>query len=174
MTQQSISISFYEKSLTKLLPLTFLSSNNFLTNAFNLYFCSKFLKKNLIHKYEILSNLTGYQQINKQLWYIVVYNFLSTSLNKKLNLKILIENKQSLTSISSIYFNSNWFERELWDLLGIFFSNHPDLRRILTDYAFEGHPLDKTFPLMGYVEYHYSDQETRLIPSLISFSQNFR
>ena len=162
------------KSITENIPITSLYANTYLADYYNISFIAKFLKLNSTNKYEILSNITGYERIQKQLWYIIIYNFTSISTNNTLTIQALLEEKQALKSLSHIYFNANWFEREIWDLCGVFFFNHPDLRRILTDYSFEGHPLNKTFPLMGYMEYLYSDEESRLIPSSVSLSQKFR
>jgi NADH:ubiquinone oxidoreductase subunit C len=77
-------------------------------------------------------------------------------------------------SLKSVYISANWWEREIWDLYGVFFRNHPDLRRILTDYGFEGHPLRKDFPLSGYVEVRYDEQEKKVICESIEFIQEFR
>ena len=80
----------------------------------------------------------------------------------------------SIPSIENIYRSAGWFEREVWDMFGIFFSNHSDLRRILTDYGFEGHPLRKDFPLSGYVESRYDESEKRILVEPIEMPQDFR
>ena len=80
----------------------------------------------------------------------------------------------SIESITSIYNSADWWEREIWDLFGIFFNNHPDLRRILTDYGFEGYPLRKDFPLSGYVEVRYDERQKRVICESLELAQEFR
>jgi NADH:ubiquinone oxidoreductase subunit C len=88
--------------------------------------------------------------------------------------KICVDEITPVPSITNLYPAAGWFEREVWDMFGIFFSNHPDLRRILTDYGFSGHPLRKDFPLTGYVEVRYDDSEKRVITEPIQLAQGFR
>jgi len=104
----------------------------------------------------------------------VVYNLLSIQYNSRIRIKTLVDELSPLDSLVSIYSASNWFERETWDMFGIFFTQHPDLRRILTDYGFEGHPLRKDFPLSGFVEVRYDDTEKRVITEPIEMTQEFR
>ena len=80
----------------------------------------------------------------------------------------------SVPSVVDIFINANWWEREVWDMYGIYFDNHPDLRRILTDYGFEGHPMRKDFPLSGYVEFRYDENKKRVIGEPIELTQEFR
>jgi len=89
--------------------------------------------------------------------FCVVYDLLSLTYNTRIRVKVYLTETGSVNSIINIYLNSNWWEREIWDLFGIYFENHPDLRRILTDYGFEGFPLRKDFPLYGYVELRYDE-----------------
>ena len=91
-----------------------------------------------------------------------------------MRIKIIINELQSINSITPVYKGASWCEREIWDLFGIFFNNHPDLRRILTDYGFEGHPLRKDFPLSGYYEMFYNELEKRLVYEQIHLSQKYR
>jgi NADH dehydrogenase (ubiquinone) Fe-S protein 3 len=104
----------------------------------------------------------------------VVYNLLSTQYNARLRVKVCTSETESLQSIEKIYSSAGWFERETWDMFGIFFSNHSDLRRILTDYGFEGHPLKKDFPLSGYVEARFDEPEKRVVLEQIELTQDFR
>ena len=104
----------------------------------------------------------------------IVYQLLSVSLNYRLRIKISVEDGELVPSIVSCYSAANWFEREIWDLFGIVFSGHPDLRRILTDYGFAGHPLRKDFPLTGFVQVKYDDTEKRVINEPVNLIQDFR
>lgn len=103
-------------------------------------------------------------------------NFIFRSLNNKgyFNVKTFVNNKMIVPSICSIFQSSNWLEREVWDLFGIVFSNNLDLRRILTDYGFKGHPLRKDFPLTGFVEIRYEDSKQIIITENLEMSQEFR
>ena len=104
----------------------------------------------------------------------IVYQLLSVSLNYRLRIKISVADGELVPSIVPCYSAANWFEREIWDLFGIVFSGHPDLRRILTDYGFAGHPLRKDFPLTGFVQVKYDDTEKRVINEPVSLIQDFR
>ena len=105
---------------------------------------------------------------------MVVYNLLSISKNFRLKVKVIVSEHAFLPSISEIYSCADWCEREIWDLFGIRFKDHPDLRRILTDYGFEGHPLRKDFPLTGHSEVRYSEDEKKVISEPVKLEQNFR
>jgi len=102
------------------------------------------------------------------------YFLLSLNLNFRLRLKVYIDEFMPVPSITSIYKGANWFERETWDMFGIFFSNHPDLRRILTDYGFDGFPFRKDFPQTGYFELRYDDEKKHVLYESIEMSQEFR
>jgi NADH-quinone oxidoreductase subunit C len=104
----------------------------------------------------------------------VVYNLLSLTQNRRIRIKVTTDEDTPVPSVSSIYSCANWFERETWDLFGVFFENHPDLRRILTDYGFEGYPLRKDFPLTGYVELRYDDEQKRVVYEPVKLTQEFR
>jgi NADH-quinone oxidoreductase subunit C len=104
----------------------------------------------------------------------VVYALLSVSLNKRLRIKVATDEDLPVPSVVGVYPSANWFEREAWDLYGVFFSDHPDLRRILTDYGFDGHPLRKDFPLTGYVELRYDPDLRRVVYEPVKLTQDFR
>jgi len=104
----------------------------------------------------------------------VVYNLLSIQYNSRVRVKTRSSETLPIESVTSIYCSAGWWEREVWDLFGIFFYNHPDLRRILSDYGFQGHPLRKDFPLTGYVEVRYDDSEKRVITEPVEIDQEFR
>lgn len=104
----------------------------------------------------------------------VVYNLLSLKLNQRVRIKVQTDEATPVPSAASVFSSANWFERETWDLYGIWFSDHPDLRRILTDYGFEGHPLRKDFPLTGFVELRWDDVQKRVIYEPVKLQQEFR
>ena len=104
----------------------------------------------------------------------VVYHLLSHQFNSRIRVKTSCDETTPVPSITPLFEAANWFEREAWDMYGIFFSGHPDLRRILTDYGFEGHPQRKDFPLTGYVEVRYDDELKRVVQEPLELSQEFR
>lgn len=104
----------------------------------------------------------------------VVYHLLSPKLNLRVRVKVNVAEDQPVPSATAVYPGADWFERETWDMYGIPFTGHPDLRRILTDYGFEGHPLRKDFPLTGYVEVRYDDAAKRVIYEPVELKQEFR
>jgi NADH-quinone oxidoreductase subunit C len=104
----------------------------------------------------------------------VVYNLLSIRYNLRVRVKVTTDEDTAVPSVTSIFSAAGWFERETWDLFGIYFDGHPDLRRIMTDYGFEGHPLRKDFPLTGYVELRYDDEQKRVVYEPVKLTQDFR
>ena len=104
----------------------------------------------------------------------IIYQILSQRYNSRMNVLVSIGELSSIPSITSLYKGASWYEREVWDLFGIFFEGHPDLRRILTDYSFEGHPLRKDFPLTGYFEIFYDDTQKRIVYEPVSLVQEYR
>lgn len=104
----------------------------------------------------------------------VVYHFLSPTQNHRIRLKLTTDERTPVPSLSSIFPAADWFEREAYDLYGVIFSGHPDLRRILTDYGFDGHPLRKDFPLTGFVEVRYDDEAKRVVYEPVKLAQQFR
>ena len=104
----------------------------------------------------------------------VVYNLLSVKNNQRIRVKLMTDETTPVPSASQVYSSAGWFERETYDLYGVWFSDHPDLRRILTDYGFEGHPLRKDFPLTGFVEVRYDDAQKRVVYEPVRLNQEFR
>lgn len=104
----------------------------------------------------------------------VVYNLLSLKHNTRIRVKVQTDENTPVDSVTSVFKSAGWFEREVWDFYGIYFNNHPDLRRILTDYGFEGHPLRKDFPLTGYVELRYDEELRRVVYEPVKLTQDFR
>ena len=134
-----------------------------------------FFKYNWISQFKILIDICGIDYLkNKNERFELNYNLLSIRFQTRLYIKLQIQQYISINSISYLYQNANWYEREIWDMYGIFFKNHPDLRRILTDYGFEGFPLRKDFPQSGYVELNYNNDYKYLVYNIIELSQGFR
>jgi NADH-quinone oxidoreductase subunit C len=104
----------------------------------------------------------------------VVYHLLSPKQNLRIRVKLEVDERTPVPSIISVFPGANWFERETYDLYGVLFTGHPDMRRLLTDYGFEGHPLRKDFPLTGFVEVRYDDEQKRVIYEPVRLTQEFR
>ena len=104
----------------------------------------------------------------------VVYNLLSVQHNARIRVKTYTNELAPLDSSTSVFAGAVWYEREIWDMYGVYFAGHPDLRRILTDYGFEGHPLRKDFPLSGFVEVRYDEDSKRVVAEPIEMTQEFR
>ena len=133
-----------------------------------------FLKKNNSTKFRQLIDIAGVDYPDEDKRFKLVYLFLSHENNNRLKLSIKFDTKQVINSITKIFPSANWMEREVFDMYGIKFKNHPDLRRILTDYGFKGHPLRKDFPLTGFNEVRYSEKEKKVIYEPVKLEQNYR
>ena len=133
-----------------------------------------FLKTNNDTKFRQLIDITVVDYPERNQRFDVVYLFLSHEFNQRLILKYPISDNEVILSLTSIFPSSNWMEREVFDMYGVSFKDHPDLRRILTDYGFEGHPLRKDFPLTGHTEVRYSEDEKKVISEPVKLEQNFR
>ena len=133
-----------------------------------------FLKNHSHCQFKILSDIVAIDYINHQKRFNIIYNLLSIRFNLRLQVKISVNEIQTIDSIMNIYKVANWFEREIWDMFGIFFRNHTDLRRILTDYGFEGYPLRKDFPLTGFLEVYYNELKKRVVYKSVNLSQQYR
>ena len=134
----------------------------------------KFLKDNEKLFFNQLIDITAIDYPSRELRFEIVYLLISLKLNQRILVKTSINENDNLESISSIHKNANWYERECYDLFGINFLNHPDLRRIMTDYNFEGHPLRKDFPLTGHNEVSYSEKEKKIVYEKVKLSQEYR
>jgi NADH-quinone oxidoreductase subunit C len=124
--------------------------------------------------FEQLIDVCGVDYPDRPQRFEVVYALLSVSLNHRLRVKVATDEDTPVPSVVAVYPAANWFERETWDLYGVFFADHPDLRRILTDYGFDGHPLRKDFPLTGYVELRYDPDQRRVVYEPVKLTQDFR
>ncbi len=125
-------------------------------------------------RFQVLIDICGVDYPDREKRFDVVYNLLSLKLNQRIRVKVATDRQTPVPSVVSVFAAANWYEREAWDMYGIMFTNHPDLRRILTDYGFEGHPLRKDFPLTGHVEMRYSEDEKRVVYEPVSLTQEFR
>ncbi len=134
----------------------------------------QFLKSNEKYKFRQLIDIAGVDYPNEQKRFKLVYLFLSHEHNHRIKLSINFDTTQIINSITKIFPSANWMEREVFDMYGIKFKNHPDLRRILTDYGFKGHPLRKDFPLTGFNEVRYSEKEKKVIYEPVKLEQNYR
>jgi NADH dehydrogenase (ubiquinone) Fe-S protein 3 len=168
----------FNKYLTNFLPIinsTFYKNEMTLQISFKKIIPIFFFLKNHTHtQFKILSDICAVDYITKKERFEIIYNLLSIRFNSRIRIKISITELQPIESIVNIYKTSNWLEREVWDMFGIFFNNHPDLRRILTDYGFEGYPLRKDFPLSGFLEVYYSELEKRIVYQPINLSQQYK
>ncbi len=133
-----------------------------------------FLRDDVNCQYKQLMDVCGVDFPEREKRFDVVYHLLSMTQNTRTRIAIQTDETTPVPSVCSVFNSASWFEREAWDLYGIFFSGHPDLRRILTDYGFEGHPLRKDFPLTGYVELRYDDEQKRVVYEPVKLTQEFR
>ena len=153
-----------------------IENNEFLIeiNESDLIEVVQFLKSNEILRFRQLVDIVGVDYPEEEKRFQLVYLLLSHENNKRIKLSIRFQPDQTINSITKIFPSANWMEREVFDMYGIKFKNHPDLRRILTDYGFKGHPLRKDFPLTGFNEVRYSEKEKKVIYEPVKLEQNYR
>lgn len=132
-----------------------------------------FLRDDPTCRFTVLCDLCGVDFPDRPMRFDVVYNLLSMSHNQRIRLKVETDENEPVPSAVGLYSCAGWWEREAWDLYGIYFADNPDLRRILTDYGFEGHPLRKDFPLTGYVELRYDEEQKRVVYEPVKLRQEF-
>ncbi len=170
--------SFHKSFFLELFPIiseiTFCYEKIIIVSSFNLLVAITCLKKHFNYQYTLLSCISGVDLLQTNYRFAVVYDFLSLTYNNRLRLKIFIDIISPVVSICKLFKCANWWEREVWDMFGIYFEQHPDLRRILTDYGFEGYPLRKNFPLSGFVEVRYDDIQKRVITESVLLTQEYR
>jgi NADH-quinone oxidoreductase subunit C len=133
-----------------------------------------FLRDDPQCRFEVLIDICGVDWPSREKRFDVVYHLLSPRLNQRVRLKLETDEESPIASAVNVFSAANWFEREAYDMYGILFSGHPDLRRILTDYGFQGHPMRKDFPLTGYVEVRYDDEQKRVVYEPVELTQEFR
>lgn len=134
----------------------------------------RLLRDDSICRFETLLDICGVDYPERTERFEVVYHFLSMQLNQRIRVKLSTDEETPVASVVDVFASANWYEREAFDMYGIQFSGHPDLRRILTDYGFEGFPLRKDFPLTGYTEVRYDDLEKRVVHEPVQLTQEYR
>ena len=144
------------------------------TDVENLFNIIQFLKSNGSCKFKQLIDIAGIDFPERDKRFRLVYLFLSHENNLRIKIVINFEIEKKIPSITKIFPSANWMEREVFDMYGIKFTNHPDLRRILTDYGFKGHPLRKDFPLTGFNEVRYSEKNKKVVYEPVKLEQNYR
>jgi NADH-quinone oxidoreductase subunit C len=133
-----------------------------------------FLKTDAACQFICIIDITAVDWPGREQRFDVVYHFLSPRLNQRVRVKIAADEATPVPSLVNLFRGADWFEREAYDLYGVLFTGHPDMRRILTDYGFEGHPLRKDFPLTGFVEVRYDDEQKRVVYDKVRLAQEFR
>lgn len=134
----------------------------------------KFLRDDPACRFSTLLDITGVDYPERSQRFDVVYHLLSMYQNQRIRVTVRTDEETAVPSVVQVFPSANWYERETFDMYGVFFSDHPDLRRILTDYGFNGYPLRKDFPLTGYVEVRYDDDEKRVVYEPVKLVQEFR
>ena len=140
----------------------------------NLIDVTQFIKTHKDMRFKQLIDITVVDYPEQTQRFKIVYLFLSHEFNQRIILSYLINENEVISSLTSIFPSANWMEREVFDMYGVNFKNHPDLRRILTDYGFEGHPLRKDFPLTGHTEVRYSEEYSKVVSEPVKLEQNYR
>ena len=133
-----------------------------------------FLKTDAACQFICIIDITAVDWPGREQRFDVVYHFLSPRLNQRIRIKVMADETTLVPSLVDVFRGADWFERETYDLYGVLFTGHPDMRRILTDYGFEGHPLRKDFPLTGFVEVRYDDEQKRVVYDKVRLAQEFR
>ena len=133
-----------------------------------------FLKYHILYQFEILTCISAVDYPSNKYRFKLVYELLSVKYNIRIRVKTFTNELIGIDSCDKLYLTAGWYECEIWDMFGVFFKNHSNLRRILTDYGFEGYPLRKDFPLSGFVEMRYSESQKRVINESIELSQEYR
>jgi NADH-quinone oxidoreductase subunit C len=133
-----------------------------------------YLRDETVCQFSSLIDVTAVDWPQREQRFDVVYHLLSPRLNTRIRVKVMTDETTPVPSIIEVYRGADWYERETYDLYGVLFTGHPDLRRILTDYGFEGHPLRKDFPLTGFVEVRWDDEQKRVVYDKVALAQEFR
>ncbi len=133
-----------------------------------------FLRDDAHCQFQQLMFIAGADYPEREQRFEVIYHLLSLRHNQRIRVRVEVSEEKLVPSVTGVFSSANWFEREVWDMYGVAFTDHPDLRRLLTDYGFEGHPLCKDFPLTGYMEVRYDEERKRVIYEPVKLAQEFR
>ena len=171
-------LNLYAEGFIRFLPIIsfFSFQKEFNVILLNLYlnYTLNILKKHINYQFKMLSCISGVDLLNKKYRFCIVYEILSFVNNTRLRLKAFTNEANPSFSILDVFISAGWWEREIWDLFGIYFIKHKDLRRLLTDYGNENHPLRKDYPLSGYIELRYNEYKKRVVSESIQLTQTFR
>ena len=159
---------FIEKSVISKEEITIYTSAEYLVPLLS------FLKIHTSSQYQMLIDITAVDYPDREKRFEVVYILMSLKYNSRLRVKVCVDEITGIPTVEGLFPNASWYERETWDMFGVFFQGNKDLRRILTDYGFEGYPLRKDFPLSGYVEARYDDTLRRVVIEPLELTQEFR
>lgn len=167
------------KSIGKFVPI--FAHQNFKDFEFSLISAPDYLpliactlKNHINYQYRVLSCISSVDLLAKAYRFLIAYDFLSLTFNSRIRIKIYLAFCELMPSLVYVFINASWWEREIWDLMGISFYDHPDLRRLLTDYGFQGFPLRKDFPLFGFEEVRYDHNQKAVVSESVVLSQEYR
>ena len=135
---------------------------------------TSFLKLNSVCQFRTLIDITAIDYPEEEYRFQLIYHYLSMHQNFRIRIKIPVKDEEIVPSITSVFPAANWFEREVFDMYGILFGSHPDMRRLLTDYGFKGHPLRKDFPTTGYLEVRYDQEKKKVVYEPVKLNQEYR
>ena len=144
------------------------------TNVSSLEQITSFLKLNSVCQFRTLIDITAVDYPEEEYRFQLIYHYLSMHQNIRIRIKIPVKEEEIVPSITNVFAAANWFEREVFDMYGILFGSHPDMRRLLTDYGFKGHPLRKDFPTTGYLEVRYDQEKKKVIYEPVKLNQEYR
>lgn len=176
---KGVGIKFFS---SQIIPVIFSQKINketvYVIHKKNILLVLSSLKNHIKFQYKVLSCISGVDflgiHIGNNFRFSVVYDLLSIVFSTRVRVKVYLNEMSLLTSSISVFTNANWWEREVWDMYGIWFEKHSDLRRILTDYGFDGFPLRKDFPLSGFIDLYYNSEKKRILSQPLELSQEFR
>lgn len=181
--QKIIMVNKFSRLFSSIIIPHFFTQNlnnelSYIVNKTNIVFILQILKLHIKFQYKLLSCISGVDFLGNSLSnkyrFSLVYDLLSIKFNVRVKIKIFINELSLIFSVTNVFINANWWEREIWDMYGLWFTNHPDLRRILTDYGFDNFPLRKDFPVIGFFEVLYDFKKKRIVYKPCEFSQDFR
>jgi len=133
-----------------------------------------FVKYHIPYQFDILTCISSTDYPTKKYRFEIIYELLSIKYNTRLKIKVLLHELMTIDSCDQLFLSAGWYECEIWDMFGVFFKNHSHLKRILTDYGFEGYPLRKDFPLSGFIEMKYNETQKRVVSEALEFGQEYR